>query len=647
MRTHQNQIINLISFKSFLFLVAGLFAIAAFGLIFALSSADGGGVVPDEAVLLEEVNTGTLAPTEQHWYKFTPNGANVQQFLTLVFRPDNGLTVNYVSLEIFEEPQLQFYTQGDPSKMFEFGQGQAISRDQDPETGELFWAGFVSSPTTYYILVMNESDFTIDYTLTNAMIGDEVVEPPQAPESPEVQAEAQPEVAAPPIVYKNDNDPGYAEVLKPGKTEGRLTANSTYWYTFSYPKDSDPGQFKDLQYTLFFTPDDGNRKHNVNFQLYPYSEYEIWRRGDIDKLTNFGAGMIVNRDGDDNTGELLWSGNVIKGDKYLLAISNGNDVDIDYHLFDGDITNTYLGAEPAPKPAPVYAKGAAPTTAVPLQLGENKGHLLPGEEAWMKFNITDFDNQAFEEMALTMVATPDDGNRIHNITFDVFAGDDVKYWSPGVNADMHNIGAGSIVYRDNNDVTGERFWKGWVNDGDAYYVQIRNGADVAIDYHMFTGDVYGPELGEKPQPVAQQPADPGTAPYAPVPFELGENKSQLQPGEERWLTFSRSDGAPGTMIDTAFTMIFTPDDGNRIRDVNFELFEGNQIINWAPDNRFNITGFGRGSYVTRDGQESTGELLWKGTVYSGNLYYIRVSNESDVVIDFSLYPQDVINAGLQ
>jgi len=246
-----------------------------------------------------------------------------------------------------------------------------------------------------------------------------------------------------------------------------------------------------------------------------------------------------------------------------------------------------------------------------------------------------------------MVATPDDGNRIHNITFDVFAGDDVKYWSPGVNADMHNIGAGSIVYRDNNDVTGERFWKGWVNDGDAYYVQIRNGADVAIDYHMFTGDVYGPELGEKPQPVAQQPADPGTAPYAPVPFELGENKSQLQPGEERWLTFSRSDGAPGTMIDTAFTMIFTPDDGNRIRDVNFELFEGNQIINWAPDNRFNITGFGRGSYVTRDGQESTGELLWKGTVYSGNLYYIRVSNESDVVIDFSLYPQDVINAGLQ
>ena len=96
-----------------------------------------------------------------------------------------------------------------------------------------------------------------------------------------------------------------------------------------------------------------------------------------------------------------------------------------------------------------------------------------------------------------MVATPDDGNRIHNITFDVFTADAVKNWSPGNNSQINNVGAGSLVVRDNNDLTGERFWTGWVTENSLYYVQIRNGTNVHIDYWLFTDDVYGPELGQK------------------------------------------------------------------------------------------------------------------------------------------------------
>jgi len=43
--------------------------------------------------------------------------------------------------------------------------------------------------------------------------------------------------------------------------------------------------------------------------------------------------MLVSRDGDDSTGERIWQGPLIKGDTYLLAVSNESDVEIEYWLF--------------------------------------------------------------------------------------------------------------------------------------------------------------------------------------------------------------------------------------------------------------------------------------------------------------------------
>lgn len=643
--------------KSTFIRLKGILALAAVAMLLASLpasvAAQGGGITPGLAVeLAQEVNEGTLNPTEQHWYKFTPQGTDVEQTLYLVISPDSGSIIKFVSLKIFEDSQVQFFSEGDTSGMSIFGAGQIATRDGDPNTGERYWAGTVSEPTTYYIQISNESDFPFDYQLFNTTIGAEPEEEPEPLEiaaEPEEPSQPKEDVEEPLPRVEAKNDPGTAvplEIGEDGRIEGRIAPNSKYWYTFSYPNLGED-DFETVKYTFFFTPDDGNRRHKVNFELYPYSEYQLWERGDGDDFTNFGAGQIVDRDGDDLTGERLWNGTVIKGDKYIMSIANGNDVPIDYWLYEGDIINPILGPEPPPAPAPVYDPGAAPQTADPLKIGVNKGKLQPGDEAWYSFSITDFDREEFEEMALTMVATPDDGNRIRNITFDVFTAKGVQHWSPGDNSQISNLGAGSVVYRDDNILTGERFWKGWVNDGDLYYVQVRNGTDVPVDYHLFTGDVYGPELGEKTKPVPRKPAAPGTAPYAPVELEVGVNKNQLKPGEERWYTFSRSDAPKGSRVETVFTMIFTPDDGNRRRDVNFELFEGNQLRDWAPDNRFNLVPFGVGSVVERDGGVTTGELLWKGHVLAGDTYYMRVSNESDETIDFLIFPEDVINVDLE
>lgn len=658
------------TFLKRLLFIAGVLALIVTGLgrpLEVVAQSEGGSTPGQAAPLAKEVNQGALKPGEQDWYVFTPQDTGqlveIEKSLVLVLTPDNGATVDFVSLKIFEGDQIQFFARGDTGKMTTFGAGRPITRDNNPETGEILWTGLVTSRNIYYIQVLNESDFPIDYWLFNEdlnvyAVGGE----PEVPDAPEVAevAEVEEEVAAEPEAETNalpeeaplapqtlGTDPGNPAPLLPGLNRGKIAPYSTYWYEFKFEDFSGKKRFQPLDFTMFATPDDGHRRHRINFELFPYSEYEFWRRGDMDQMTHFGAGMQVSRDGDYNTAERTWRGVVVMNDRYLMAVRNNTDVEIDYWLYDDDIYNPILGPLPEPAPPMVFAPGASPQTAESLQIGLNKGSLNPGEEAWYAFSVTDFSKvKGLREMALTMITTPDDGNRIRNMTFDVFTAGGVKGWSPGDNTQINNLGAGSVVYRDDNPLTGERFWQGWVIDNDLYLVQVRNGTDVKMDYHLYTGDVYRPELGEPTQPV-KITFEAGKAPTAPVPLEVGINSGRLGPKQEQWFVFSRGDVDSTGRVETIFTMIFTPNDGHRVRNINFELFEGNQLRDWSPDNRFTINNFGRGSVVERDEDPRTGEMVWKGHVFAGDLYYMRVFNESDTTIDFWVYPEDVISTNLE
>jgi hypothetical protein len=533
--------------------------------------------------------------------------------------------------------------------MTHLGAGQVVLRDQNPETAELFWNGWVLTGNTYYILLLNESDFVMDYRLFSADLN---APPPQlgepetveaelesVPDAPEVTVSAMPEAGVNPLEALPLPTQDFQRKLQPGQID---------WFTLNYPDFTGEKRFEELDFSIFFTPDDGHRRHRLNFELYAASETEFYRRGEADLMTNFGAGRIVSRDGDYNTAERIWRGVVLNNNTYLMAIENHADVEVDYWLFHDDIYNPILGPEPIQASVQVFAEGKSPQSAMPLNLGLNKGSLDPGEEQWYSFLITDFQEDGLEEMALTMITTPDDGNRIRNLTFDVFTPGGAKYWSPGNNTEIDNMGAGSVVYRDNNPETGERFWHGWVQDNNLYLVQIRNGTDTPMDYRLYTGDVYQPSLSdEEPQLVAQIAANPGEAPSTALDLQVGVNQGELEPGAERWYTFNRGDvDHLSGQVGTAFTMIFTPDDGNRVRDINLELFEANQLRDWAPDNRFNVKNFGKGSVVNRDGRLDTGELVWQGHVQAGDHYYMRVSNESDVAIKYQIFPEDIINTDL-
>ncbi len=621
---------------------------------------------PSDAVSLDdEVTQGALIPLEQHWYKITLDSDVAQLALRLVIDPNESDAIDFVTLSVFEAGEISLFDDGDVSQMTTFATGDVVLFDNDPDTGERYWGGNVEGSNTYYIQVANESDFEFDYFLFNEKVNI-ILEEPEVDEpeeiTPEVEAEVTEEVAEDAEVVEAEVEDSEADVeadvsvdfllgtpdnpapLLPGLNRGSIPAGETYVYEF---KKANLADLEDLvlplQFTMFATPDNGHRRHYVNFELYDAVEYEKWVNGEIDKPNNFGAGMISDRRDDDYlTLERSWRGSVINNDDYYIAVTNGAEVEVDYWLYnDEDIYNPILGELPEPPQPVIFAAGASPQTAVALKLGLNKATLGPGEEAWYSFRITDFDENQLEQMALTMVTTPSDGNRIRNMVFDVFTAGDVNAWSPGDNTQITNLGAGQVVVRDSNPLTGERFWQGWVLDNDLYLVQIRNGNDIPMDYWLYTGDVYSPELGEPTVPIVRT-FEKGTAPGNPNEFELGVNDGELESGEEVWYTFRRLDAPKGSRVDTSFTLVFTPNNGNNIRDINIELFEPAALRDWSPDDFEGIVPFGRGERVERDGSDLTGEFIWKGQVNAGDLYYMRVINRSGTDIDFDIFPEDVI-----
>jgi hypothetical protein len=332
--SHQNSNPSF-SLKAFLFLVAAVFAAAATILIISASSAATvTGSAPALAVsLVEGANTGLIAPGGQRWFRFVPDRhgqvSNLEKSLTLFFTPSDDQHIRRVQIQIFDESQLPFFYFGDVSRMANLGAGQIVSRDNNPETGELLWTGWLSGQQNYYVQLANGNDVAIDYWLftdnvTNISLGE-----PSAPVATAVPSQ----VPVPPVSSGIDQP----APLTPEVTGARLEANSTHWYTFTPVDPSSQDVFIEQSFSLFFTPDDGNRSHRVNFKLFPAQTVEMWQRGGMDQLVNFGAGELVSRDGDPNTGERIWRGVVLRGETYLLAIENGSEVGIDYRLFEGDV----------------------------------------------------------------------------------------------------------------------------------------------------------------------------------------------------------------------------------------------------------------------------------------------------------------------
>jgi hypothetical protein len=141
-------------------------------------------VYPGTPLALHDgANVGKLAPSGEHWYTFIREDLDDRIFermaLTLFSTPTDGNESHHINFQIFTGNQLHIWQRGTPEDMVSMGEGQWVSRDNDPVTGERLWAGMVVDGDTYYVRVFNNSRNVIDYYLitndiTNTELGSRV-----------------------------------------------------------------------------------------------------------------------------------------------------------------------------------------------------------------------------------------------------------------------------------------------------------------------------------------------------------------------------------------------------------------------------------------------------------------------------------------
>lgn len=123
---------------------------------------------------------------------------------------------------------------------------------------------------------------------------------------------------------------------------GRLPPYGEHWYSLRRD-DLDEELVEDMKMTLFFTPRTGFMSDRINFEIFPAGQYHIWSRGDSDYMENLGLGMWTSRDEDPDTGERIWNGSLVDGDRYLIKVKNGTADVVDYYLFPDDVERAELG----------------------------------------------------------------------------------------------------------------------------------------------------------------------------------------------------------------------------------------------------------------------------------------------------------------
>jgi len=468
--------------RYFLLLVALFFAVAAaLSAIYFTQAATATGSSPAVAISLTgQVSSGILGPGQQRWFRIVPQlsqqATQIEKSLTLQFTSANPLPGQYLSLQLFEADQIQFFNPDDPGQMTNFGAGQHVDTASTPHSGQLFWTGWIFSDRTYFIQLKNDSDFTIDYWLSTQQVNPT----PPAPEAT-VAPESVSAAEMPPI----GSDPGRPAQLQPGANVAHLQPGASVWYLFIPRDPTTTGQFQDLRLSLYFTPATDSRTRGINFELYTAQQLEAWWQGSQQTAANFGAGMPVSEDGDPATGERIWQGTVLQGDRYYLVIHNPTNLEIDSRLFYGDPPEPVTNLPVEPAPAAGFAAGAAPQTAVPLAGDQNRGNLEPGQEIWYSFSIADQNSGFFEFKHLTLAILPNNSQTVQSVTFEIFTPEGVQTWSLQNREGVTNVGAGSLIYTDKNQLSGERVWSGWLLEESLYYVRVRNGAAVPIEYRLF------------------------------------------------------------------------------------------------------------------------------------------------------------------
>ncbi|MDM8527324.1 hypothetical protein QUF58_03855 [Anaerolineales bacterium HSG24] len=260
-------------------------------------------------------NIGSIEANEVLWFSFQPEGDPFMQLpMTLFIVPNENKAVQNVSLELFEQDD-----------ELDLGASSIVSRDGKADTGELSWRGWVEGGKDYTVRLENKNSEPLDYWLfTEDVIKADLEKP-----TPNIASTSGIDIANP-VTLNMAKD----------YTKGNLQPSEERWYVFSImPTEIDAGMYQSSNLTVFFTPN--NNKYNLEMNIFDSSAPVVWARGD--ELKPLGTGVQRIEDDDPNTGEIEWSGMIIREMLHYVHLRNDNSVPMDYYLFPYEVVDISIG----------------------------------------------------------------------------------------------------------------------------------------------------------------------------------------------------------------------------------------------------------------------------------------------------------------
>ncbi|GIK40014.1 MAG: hypothetical protein BroJett011_38470 [Chloroflexota bacterium] len=308
-----------------------------------------------------------------------------------------------------------------------------------------------------------------------------------------------PEIYTPVNIYPNNP----LEFNTQQVNSGRLAPYGEHWYSL-LRDDLDQNKIEDMALTMFSTPSDGFIDSRVNFEIFPAGQYHIWARGDADYMENIGLGQWLSRDKDDHTGERLWKGSLVDGDRYLIKVENNSPEVVDYYLFPGDIQNAELGnptlhqgdgtagripynPSPPTRPSLPAVPGAAPPDAIDLKMGVTQGKLKAGQEIWYKFYYRDAYNETTpqHDFKIFLTNTPFDEIRARHADFALYAGNQLQIWTRGTVDKLEPFGVSMPSPYPTEDIRSlQVLWDGQLMEEHVYYLKIWNHDIGSLKYEL-------------------------------------------------------------------------------------------------------------------------------------------------------------------
>jgi hypothetical protein len=296
-----------------------------------------------------------------------------------------------------------------------------------------------------------------------------------------------------PDTLKGDNIyPNGPAKLLGGPNTGRLAPKTEHWYTFT-PGKVDDKLIENYSLTMFFTPGEPNLARHVTFEMFTGSQYQIWARGTPDDMEHFGAGSWISRDGDYITGERLWHGTVVDGDKYFIKITNDTNKWIDYHLFPADIVNTELGEPKLVKAAAVTQNVVASPTGKDIgsplvaKKGQTEGRLPAGDDIWFSFRTPNSNPDSFDFLPYKMELThkPGIGAVANHVNVELYPYQEQHLWRRGDTDKLTPLGVGSFTEYNEALDSHTWVWDGHLVSNTIYFIRVRNNSLQEIDYDLF------------------------------------------------------------------------------------------------------------------------------------------------------------------